>query len=75
MNSDRALILLFISNMLLAISYVGLTITHARERRDLLNRIMAKDLPEYAAMQGKAKAPKGRNIVAASLKRQEGHDE
>ena len=41
---------------------------HARERKDLYSRIMARDLTDYEANQGKG-MPKTRNLVKAGLKR------
>jgi hypothetical protein len=49
------------------------SILYARERRDLYNRIMARDLGEYRSLAGRP--PKGRNIVAASLKKYDGQSD
>lgn len=43
-------------------------VIHARERKDLYSRIMARDLMEYEATQSK-EPPKARNFVRAGLRR------
>ena len=42
---------------------------HDSERRDLYNRLMARDLPEYTANGSSRPPPKSRNIITAGLKR------
>jgi len=36
---------------------------HAVERRELYSRLMARDLPEFAALQDRQKPPKGRSFI------------
>jgi len=43
-------------------------IFHARERRELYNRIMAHDLRDYVANQGR-EPPKSRNFIRKSLEK------
>jgi hypothetical protein len=43
--------------------------SHNVERKDLLNRIMAKDLQEYRQTVNKSPPPKGGNFIKAGLKK------
>lgn len=43
-------------------------VQHSKERRELYNRIMARDLTDYNTSQ--RDPPKGRNFVKAGLKKQ-----
>ena len=55
--------------LLIYIAYTD--IQTKKERRDLLNRIMAKDFQEYAETQeGDTPAPKGRNKTSKSIEQQ-----
>lgn len=42
---------------------------HSAERKDLLTRIMAKDLDEYEAATHSRPPPKGGNFIKAGMKR------
>lgn len=47
------------------------TATHARERRDLYNRLMARDLSEYSNLTRTDPGPRGRNTILRNLKNHE----
>lgn len=61
MTPERIILLIF------AIYHVWSEIIHARERRDLYNRLMAKDLPEFTAFEQPKEPPKGRNFMRKGL--------
>lgn len=42
---------------------------HDLERRDLLDRFMARDLGDYKHLNNKDSAPKGRNFVRSGLEK------
>jgi len=42
---------------------------HSNERKDLLTRIMARDLTEYSQVINQRPPPKGGNFIKAGLKR------
>lgn len=42
---------------------------HESERRELYNRLMARDLMEYTTSSGLKKPPAGRNFIRAGLKK------
>jgi hypothetical protein len=42
---------------------------HSNERKDLLTRIMAKDLTEYNQVMNQRPPPKGGNFIRTGLKR------
>ena len=44
------------------------TIVHSRERRDLYDRIMAHDLRDYVANQGR-EIPRSRNFIRKSIEK------
>ena len=59
---------------LLLVFLVWRECANAKERRDLYNRLMARDLGDLRVMEG-AKPPGSRNSVRAGLKRCSGEQE
>ena len=47
----------------------------AQERAELLNRIMARDLPEYQSSLNRSGPPKGRNWMRKQMEKESGQKE
>ncbi len=60
---------LLVEGVLFAVPLTALVVFHARERRDLYSRIMARDLTDYALNQRRPKPPAGRNLVREAIVR------
>ncbi len=61
MTPEHLIIIIF------AVYHIFTQVSHARERRDLYNRLMAQDLSDYQVHEGKKPPPRSRNFVAKHI--------